>query len=214
MIARTCHNISCPRPRRQFYARRRSAEYCSASCRVTAHRRRLRKANANRQGGEWYTPLPYIEAAREVLGRIDLDPATCAHAQARIQARTFYTQAEDGLQQRWRGNVWCNPPYRRNLIGAFVDKLLSEVKAGRVTATILLVHCSANIGWFQSAAKACDAVCFPGRKLRFESANGPVRTTSPYASAMFYFGRNRSRFRRVFGRFGVVFLNGEKDLLP
>jgi hypothetical protein len=38
---------------------------------------------------EWYTPQPYIDAAREVLGTIDLDPATSLQAQERIQAARF-----------------------------------------------------------------------------------------------------------------------------
>jgi hypothetical protein len=38
---------------------------------------------------EWYTPKQYIEAARKVLGEIDLDPATSEKAQETIGAKCF-----------------------------------------------------------------------------------------------------------------------------
>jgi hypothetical protein len=34
---------------------------------------------------EWYTPAQYLEAARELLGGFDLDPATSESAQARVR---------------------------------------------------------------------------------------------------------------------------------
>src|SRR5262249_26360534 len=44
---------------------------------------------------DWYTPAIYINAARAVLGDIDVDSATCAFAQSRIKAASFYTKKED-----------------------------------------------------------------------------------------------------------------------
>ena len=35
----------------------------------------------------WHTPAEYIEAAREVMGSIDLDPASCHIAQQAVKAR-------------------------------------------------------------------------------------------------------------------------------
>jgi hypothetical protein len=65
---------------------------------------------------EWYTPPNIIEAARTVLGNIDLDPASCVEAQKYVQARCYFTPKEDGLSKKWKGRVWLNPPYTVGLI--------------------------------------------------------------------------------------------------
>jgi hypothetical protein len=46
---------------------------------------------------ERYTPAQYIEAARSVMGTIDLDPATSKHAQKTVRAKRFFTAEDDGL---------------------------------------------------------------------------------------------------------------------
>ena len=99
-----------------------------------------------------YTPAVYIEATRAVLGTIDLDPASSEIAQTLVQARAFFTAEREGLAQEWHGNVWLNPPYSRDLIGRFVDKLLLEILAGRTQQAILLVHAYTDTGWFRRAA--------------------------------------------------------------
>src|SRR5262249_44464856 len=101
------------------------------------YRDRLRKERA-KSYCEWYTPPQFIEAARAVLGTIDLDPASSIAANSVVQAKRFFTKADNGLAREWHGHIWINPPYSGDLIGKFVDKLLLEIRAGHTEQAILL----------------------------------------------------------------------------
>lgn len=58
-----------------------------------------------------YTPQSVVSRARVVFGdKIDLDPASDAFGNHLIKAEKFYTEADDGLNQVWSGNILCNPP--------------------------------------------------------------------------------------------------------
>src|SRR5579859_6970510 len=71
-------------------------------------------ASLSSKSNEWYTPAPYVNAARQVMGGIELDPASCAQANRTVQAARYYSQADNGLAQDWTcRSLWCNPPYGR-----------------------------------------------------------------------------------------------------
>jgi hypothetical protein len=53
---------------------------------------------------DWRTPRKFLDAAREVLGAIDLDPASGPEANETVKAAKFYTKA--GRRPR-RGGVDC-----------------------------------------------------------------------------------------------------------
>ncbi len=56
------------------------------------------------------TPEPVVKMARDLLGAIDLDPASTPEFNSRVRAAEIYTQEQDGLTQPWYGNVFLNPP--------------------------------------------------------------------------------------------------------
>lgn len=59
---------------------------------------------------EHYTPPDVIEAARETLGRIDLDPASSLLANSVVAAMSIYTKDDNGFQRPWHRRVFLNPP--------------------------------------------------------------------------------------------------------
>ena len=46
------------------------------------------------------TPPDYIDAARKVLGGIDLDPASCSTFNELVRADRYFSEADDGLGAR------------------------------------------------------------------------------------------------------------------
>lgn len=152
---------------------------------------------------EWYTPAKYIEMARDVLGEFDIDPASSEAAQRVVQARKFFTKADNGLEQQWGGRVWLNPPYAQPLIGQFVEKLVEERCADRVSAAILLTHNYTDTAWFHGAMEIADAVCFTRGRIKFvDSEGGECAPTQ--GQAFFYFGDDAAGFAGRFNDIGFV----------
>lgn len=154
------------------------------------------------ESDEWYTPLEIIEAAREVLGEIDLDPATCEFAQQRIKAQRYFTKDDDGLAQLWCGRVWLNPPYSPKLAREFADKLIAEWRAGRVTSAVMIQNASTDTGWFHALA-AESTLCLTRGRINFDREDGKG-SQNRYGQVLFYFGGDALRFEQVFSRFGLV----------
>lgn len=152
---------------------------------------------------EWFTPAQYIAAAREVMGEIDLDPATHPAAQKTVDALNCFTASENGLEQEWHGRVWLNPPYAAPLITQFANKLVDEVSRRNVQQAIMLTHNYTDSAWFHHAEASADLLCFTRGRVRFVDIYG-VESAPTQGQAFFYFGPNVDAFREVFGRFGFV----------
>ncbi len=152
---------------------------------------------------EWYSPSDLVEAAREVMGGIDLDPATSLVANELIKAAEIFTADDDGRAQRWDGRVWLNPPYAQPLIGEFCEKLAESVAAGAVTEACVLVNNATETQWFQTIAAVASAVCFPSGRVKFWQP-GKDSATPLQGQAVIYLGPNTEAFVMAFRSFGVV----------
>ena len=146
-------------------------------------------------GDEWYTPAPYIDAARSLMGgAIDLDPASCVAAQAAVRAVAYYTKSDDGLTRPWRGRVWLNPPY--SLVGRFAAKLAAEHEAGRLVRAVALVNASTDAAWFEALAGRYP-VLFTRRRVRFWRPDRGGEAP-PAGQALFGVGGDREAFAAAF----------------
>jgi phage N-6-adenine-methyltransferase len=151
----------------------------------------------NSGNNEWYTPEEYIKAARQVLGVIDLDPATSQKANEVVKAENIYTIEDNGLEKEWFGNVWLNPPYSSDLIGKFAEK----VKAKEYKQAIVLVNNATETSWFYDIVSVASAVVFPTHRVKFYKPDGTIGAPLQ-GQAFLYIGENPSNFLTVFGRFG------------
>lgn len=153
----------------------------------------------NSGNNEWYTPAELIEAARLAMGSIDLDPASNDIAQKVVKARTYYTAETNGLDKTWTGNVWMNPPYASDLIGKFVDKMVSERK--NYEQAVILVNNATETEWFNRLISIADAVCFPKSRVKFYMPDG--KTGAPLqGQAVLYIGDNSEKFFEAFRQIG------------
>ena len=117
----------------------------------------------NSGNNEWYTPKEIIEAARKAMGSIDIDPASSDVANEVVKAAEYYTAETDGLDKPLHGNVWMNPPYASDLIGKFIQKIVSERNSYK--QAIVLVNNATETEWFNSLISVASAVCFPRSRV-------------------------------------------------
>ena len=155
-------------------------------------------------GDEFSTPAVYVEAARKVLGSIELDIASNAYAANVVRAERFWTKADNALPRDWSAKTaWLNPPYSNRLIQQFVEIWLEHIADGRIKSGIVLVNNATETAWFQSLLGACTAVCFPDHRIAFE-LNGTPIAGNRYAQTFFYFGPDLAKFAGVFSQFGKI----------
>ena len=162
------------------------------------------RAHVSQNSGEseWYTPAAYIEAARAVMGDIDLDPASNALANGTVGASIYYDAERNGLAHEWFGRVWMNPPYAQPACAHFCQKLVAHFEQDTVTEACVLVNNATETEWFQAMAQRAVAVCFPNGRVRFWH---PEREAAPLqGQAVLYLGPHPTEFRHQFGRFGIV----------
>jgi hypothetical protein len=170
----------------------------------------VNRINFNSGDNEWYTPPAIIQAAREVLGAIDLDPSSCELANTNIQARQFYDLKANGLKFPWRGIVWMNPPYDQPAITQFSKKFAAHVRAGEITAGMVFVNNGTETEWFRAVADVSSAICFPSKRIARWSPDG--ETTSPLqGAAVLYAGPNWDTFVRRFESIGLVLVRPDLD---
>lgn len=162
---------------------------------------------------EYYTPEVYIEAARTVMGGIDLDPASDPFPQGWIKAGRYFTIRDDGLSNPWSGRVFLNPPYSkdsRNRSNQMVwsNRLIDYWVAGDVTEAILLVKAALGYKWFETIFPRFP-VCFTRDRIRFLTEDREM-PPAKQANAVFYlppkhaWSEKLMLFKRTFDKFGRV----------
>jgi hypothetical protein len=175
-----------------------------------------RRARHSAGNPDWHTPAPIVDAAREVLGTIDLDPCSCADANLVVQAERFFTVGDNGLMLPWAGRLFVNPPGKQTAafwrklieepidaaiwIGFSLESLQTLQRSGAPKTPLDWPICipSRRISFVESAAKA-DA---RRAKLRAQGKRESLADSPAHGNYITYIGPSADRFVEVFGRFG------------
>ncbi len=157
---------------------------------------------------EWYTPPEIIKAARATMGGIDLDPASSCEANRAVQAGRFFglqKNAEfiDGLDCEWRGRIWLNHPFGRGSNGKWIEKLLREIKEGRVAQACCITYACTSEAWFRPLFSG-SIQCWLSPRTNYLLPDGTVKRGVTKGSVVTYFGNEPSRFAAAFVDLGAI----------
>lgn len=147
---------------------------------------------------EWYTPPNIINLVLEVLGSIDVDPASNDIAQRWINAKIFYTEESNGLTKDWKGKVWVNPPYSASLIKKFTKKFADEYLSGNMTEGIILTNSGTDTAWNTPLKQGLQA--YTNGRISFLQPDLTEKGKGSRGSLFTYFGPNPKKFIEVFTR--------------
>ena len=174
---------------------------------VRQHVLKAINVHVSRNSGEreWFTPQPYIDAARAVMGSIDCDPATTEEANGWINAEVFYTVDDSGLDidSPWQGNVWLNPPYDHPIVDEFCQALIDKLASKETKQACIIVNNITETAAGQRLLSTCSAVCFPQGRVKFYNPTKAPKNSPLQGQMVVYFGTNQNKFMDTFAEFGA-----------
>ena len=133
------------------------------------------------------------------MGGVDTDPCSNSHEDPTVPAATHYTIEDDGLTQEWKGRVYMNPPYGREIVD-WVSYLVEQYQNGNTTEAIALVPSRTDTAWFRLLRDYPH--CFIWGRLNF-SDNG---NAAPFPSMAVYLGDNPDKFISAFKDIGDIYV--------
>lgn len=170
---------------------------------------------------EYYTPVEIIEAARRVMGGIDLDPASSNNANRIVKAGEIFTKFDNGLRRHWFGRVWLNHPFGRaekacnancdknhehhgyhyHGNAAWISHLDSECKS-RATQACCITYACTSESWFQPLMK--QPQCYLTPRTNYRLPDGTIKKGVSKGSVVTYYGNRLDQFAEEFQRLGVI----------
>ncbi len=149
---------------------------------------------------ERYTPPAIMDAVREVLKQIDLDPASCSKANEVVKASSFFSSETNGLNMRWRGKVFLNPPF--DDWPAWLAKLEKEIATKRVKEAVVIGP--ANVCAFRPLLLRGGLLLVPTERPKFLDPSADRLIAPPFGALICYWGEEKDRFVEVFGEQGLI----------
>lgn len=163
----------------------------------------------------WYTPTHILDMVRQVIGRIDFDPASEEGAQERVKAGSYAWAKGELPETPWpKGTVFCNPPGgkkgNRSMAGLFWKRMMQHRDEGMLTQGVFLCF---SIGALQHTQRLdCEPIthfpiCIPEYRVAFDYPTGVKGSSPSHPNAIIYVPGtmdDRWRFADIFSQIGTV----------
>lgn len=131
----------------------------------------------------WLTPKAWID----VLGPFDLDPCACPEPRPWATAERMIAPPDDGLEAKWEGRVYVNPPFGR------ADEFMRRL-ARHGDGVALVAARTETDWWFESVWSRATGILFVRGRVRFDHAvGGPSRWDFPGPIALVAYGEDNAR---------------------
>lgn len=128
---------------------------------------------------EWATPQWLYDL---LDGEFNFDLVPCATPD-NAKCSCFYTKNENGLIKNWGGHrVFCNPPYGKNSISAWVEKGYIESRKPNTTVVMLLPVRTDTL-WFHDYIYNKADIRFIRGRLHFNDS----KNAAPFPSMIVIF---------------------------
>lgn len=123
----------------------------------------------------WATPQDFFNLL-DAEFHFELD--ACA-TDENAKCRSYFTERDNGLLQKWTGVVWMNPPYGRE-IGQWIRKAYESAQEG--ATVVCLIPSRTDAGWWHDYCMKGEVRFVRGR-IKF----GGSEWNAPFPSAVVIF---------------------------
>lgn len=127
---------------------------------------------------KWATPQAFFDKLNK---EFDFTLDVCALPE-NAKCKNYYTPKEDGLSRPWTGNVWCNPPYGRE-ISLWVQKAFVSASTGEANVVVMLLPARTDTKWFHEYIYEKAEIRFIKGRLKF----GDSKNSAPFPSMVVIF---------------------------
>ena len=86
------------------------------------------------------------------------------------KCESYYTPKDDGLSKPWRGGVWCNPPYGRE-ISSWVKKAYEESQKEYNSFVLMLLPARTDTKWWWDWVQGKATLFFIKGRVKFGDHN-------------------------------------------
>lgn len=116
----------------------------------------------------WSTPQDFFD---KLNAEFNFTLDACAIPE-NAKCANFFTPADDGLRQEWKGVVWCNPPY-----GVEIGKWVRKAHESKATV-VMLLPARTDTKWFHEYIYGKAEIRFIKGRLKF----GNEKNSAPFPS--------------------------------